>query len=255
MFIQNKYKKWYDSIILNARIRLEPIIGYSEIHHIVPRSLGGNNSAENMITLTAREHFVCHVLLTKFTIGTHKHKMLYAANMISQSTSKHQNRYLPKSKLYEMIKREFGVMHSARLTGRKLTQEHKDKISEAGKGRINSQETIDKRRLSCTGKVRSPEQKEKMSRSQINRKEKTLTEKETIALKLSNSLKGKNTGPKTTDHKEKIAKSLLGKYKGVAKSEITKQRMRKPKTEEHKKAISDARKAKYAAIKKLAINP
>ena len=253
MFIQNKYKKWYDAIIKKAQSRLSTFT-YSENHHILPRSLGGNNLIENTVTLTAREHFICHVLLTKFTTSVSRHKMLYAANMMSQVSRDYQERFRPNSRLYEIIKKEFGQMHSKRLTGRKLTNEHKAKIAEAGRGRINSQETIEKRRVSCTGKTRTPEQKEKMSQAQLNRKEKTIEEKKKISLKISNARRGKNTAPKTVEHKEKLSKSLLGKHKGILKSEETKKKMRKPKSEAHKKAISEARIAKYKALHESSVS-
>ena len=43
--------------------------GYSERHHITPKSLGGNNSIENIVSLTAREHYFCHKLLARIYVG------------------------------------------------------------------------------------------------------------------------------------------------------------------------------------------
>lgn len=63
IFIDNKYTHWYYSIVNAAVSRATPTY-YTEKHHIVPRSLGGNNSASNLVKLTAKEHFVCHRLLT-----------------------------------------------------------------------------------------------------------------------------------------------------------------------------------------------
>ena len=37
--------------------------GRLEVHHIVPKCLGGSNKKENLVELTAREHFICHRLL------------------------------------------------------------------------------------------------------------------------------------------------------------------------------------------------
>lgn len=248
MFINNKYKKWYDSIIANAVSRTTTF-SYSENHHIIPRSLGGTDELSNLVILSAREHFICHVLLTKCTTGNSQHKMLYAANMMSQIARDYQHRYTTTSRIYEMLKKEFGQMHSLRLSGRKLTDEHKAKISEAGRGRINSQETIEKRRLACTGKKRTLEQKERMSLAQKGklRKQRTQVEKELISIKISDALAGKK---KSESHKQKLSDALKGKSTGP-KSEETKQKMRKPKSEEHKKAISESRIAKYKALKEL----
>lgn len=79
MFIQNKYSKYYFSIIDRAKSRdLSPNV-YTEKHHIIPKSLGGSNLKENLVKLTAREHFVCHLLLPKMLVGDSHHKMVHAA--------------------------------------------------------------------------------------------------------------------------------------------------------------------------------
>jgi hypothetical protein len=64
--IPNKYTKWYCNIILKALERDKPI-SYLEKHHILPKSfkLGGERDKENMVNLTLKEHFICHLLLTK----------------------------------------------------------------------------------------------------------------------------------------------------------------------------------------------
>jgi hypothetical protein len=51
---------------------------YCEKHHIIPKSLGGDNSKDNLVELTYREHFIRHMLLTKMTIGDDKRKMVCA---------------------------------------------------------------------------------------------------------------------------------------------------------------------------------
>ena len=63
IFIDNKYTRVYYSIIDRAKTR--SISSYTEKHHIIPRSLGGTDAKENLVPLTAREHFICHLLLTK----------------------------------------------------------------------------------------------------------------------------------------------------------------------------------------------
>ena len=60
------HQKIYDDIIENAknqnRSRYDG--NYYEDHYIVPHCIGGSGVPENRILLTAREHFVCHKLLT-----------------------------------------------------------------------------------------------------------------------------------------------------------------------------------------------
>jgi hypothetical protein len=103
MYLQNKYTKWYNSIIYSAKSRTA--IGYLEKHHIIPKSLGGPNSKDNLVKLTAREHFICHWLLTKMTTGQNKMKMCMA--LVSMRAShKHHQRYKTKltSRVYDTIK-------------------------------------------------------------------------------------------------------------------------------------------------------
>lgn len=58
------YQKHYDLLISRAQGRVKPE-GYVERHHILPRCMGGDNTAKNLVRLTAREHFVAHLLLVK----------------------------------------------------------------------------------------------------------------------------------------------------------------------------------------------
>lgn len=63
IFINNKYSKWYFKIINSAK--QIPRTGYVEKHHIIPKCMNGSDNLENLVNLSAREHFVCHLLLTK----------------------------------------------------------------------------------------------------------------------------------------------------------------------------------------------
>jgi hypothetical protein len=250
MYIENKYHKWYYSIINAAKLRSE-LPSYYESHHIIPQSLGGSNELVNLVNLTAREHFICHYLLTKFTAGQNYYKMVYACNGMRRSRD-YQDRYV-NSRLYEANKREAARIQSEKFLGKKLSEEHKAKISRGLEGRVDSPETIEKRRLSTTGLKRNSEQKQRMSKAQkVYAATLTAEQKSERSAKISESLKGKGKGlVKSEEHKKAISATLTGKMKGVAKSEETKQKMRKPKSEEHKKAISEARKAKFAAIRAL----
>lgn len=63
MFKDNKYTKTYNEIIAKARLRRIQV-GYTEKHHVIPKSLGGRNG-HNLVRLTVREHFICHWLLIR----------------------------------------------------------------------------------------------------------------------------------------------------------------------------------------------
>lgn len=65
------YQRIYSSIIANAKQKEDDRKvsrrhgEYYENHHIIPKSLGGSDSLENLVLLTAREHFIVHFLLAK----------------------------------------------------------------------------------------------------------------------------------------------------------------------------------------------
>lgn len=58
------YARIYEGFIASRRSSPEPE-GYTEVHHILPRSLGGDDSPSNLISLTPEDHFFAHLLLAK----------------------------------------------------------------------------------------------------------------------------------------------------------------------------------------------
>lgn len=100
------YARLYKQIIDN---RLNtPYGGYTEKHHIIPVCLGGTNSKDNLVRLTAREHFICHWILVKM----HKsdkyayHKLIRAFNMMCNSTSKLQERHKVHSRVFSFYRED-----------------------------------------------------------------------------------------------------------------------------------------------------
>ena len=133
----NKYKTWYDNIIARARNRVTD--EYTELHHILPRSLGGGDNNDNLVALTAREHFICHILLTKFTLGQDRNKMLHAV-IIMKGKNKQQERYF-NSHLYETVRVAYAEKRSVEQQGssnsyygKQHSAETRAKMSAAKKG-------------------------------------------------------------------------------------------------------------------------
>jgi hypothetical protein len=105
LFIDNKYTKWYYLIIDRANTRL--ISGYTEQHHIIPKSLGGSNDSINLVSLTAREHFICHMLLTKMVVGKYRQKMVHAWWAMSTLKKDCQERYKLNSSQYNRVREQY----------------------------------------------------------------------------------------------------------------------------------------------------
>ena len=115
MFKENKYTRWYYTIVTRAQARV--VDCYTEKHHIIPKCLGGSNKKDNIAKLTPREHFVCHRLLTKMTDGAVHHKMVYAAWRMCNQKNRHCMNvdYHINSRLYNDLREQVSSMMSNRV--------------------------------------------------------------------------------------------------------------------------------------------
>lgn len=115
IFINNKYTAIYYHIIDRAKHRILPKESYKELHHIIPKSLGGMDNKENLVFLTAREHLICHLLLIRMTSSTYKAKMISAAWSMANLENDGQNRTKLNSRQYSVLREQFSKSHSLRM--------------------------------------------------------------------------------------------------------------------------------------------
>ncbi len=188
LFIDNKYTRWYYSIITNAQTRSLPLDVYTEKHHVIPKSLGGNNLKSNLVALTAKEHFICHLLLPKMLTGDNKSKMVYALYCITHVRNKGQTtRHIPTSRLFNKIKEDWKLSIKGRVAhnkGKPMSSDQKEKLrlANVGKTYTRSSEYLQKQSLAQTGKSKgkgrvsnrkgitmSDEQKEKIRNTLLKR--------------------------------------------------------------------------------------
>lgn len=175
MFEQSKYSKYYYSIVNNAKSRTIRGNIYTEKHHIIPKSLGGDNSPSNLVKLTAREHFICHRLLARITTGQNRNKMVHALWRMCNSL---KSDYKVNSKTYEAARLahihvlktvgsdgQFKVGRLPWNLGISRTEEVKQAISKANTGR----------KLNRTSESFTTEWREKISLSARTRAKKTCT--------------------------------------------------------------------------------
>ena len=199
--LTNKYSKLYYKITSNAKQRITD--GYTELHHIIPQSMGGSNDKENLVDLTAREHFICHWLLIKMTEGKDRSKMLYALNGM-KAENKYQQRYHTKitARVYEKYRIEHAHNHSETMKGKPAWN----------KGRILEGVELEEHRERTRNRKIDPI---KQAIGQQKRIAKVLGRKDTEEAKLKKSLalKGKLKGPMSEEQKQ--IRSV--KQKGVAK--------------------------------------
>lgn len=200
--LTNKYSKLYYNITFNAKQRIAE--GYVETHHIIPQSLGGSNDKDNLVELTAREHFICHWLLIKMTEGEDRSKMLYALQGM-KAENKFQQRYHTKitARVYEKYRIEHAENHSKKMKGRPAWN----------KGRkLEGEELTKHLERTRNRKQMSPETKAKWIADRIATV--TGTKRSEKAKKnISVSLKGKPKGPQTEEHRLAISVASKGKKK------------------------------------------
>lgn len=202
MFIDNKYSIWYNDLINSAKLRLLPDDTYTEQHHIIPRSMGGTNEVNNLVRLTAREHFICHLLLTKMVSGDVQRKMIFAFVAMSW-TSTNQQRYKINSRLFNSIK-----------VKRTHSTESKAKMSAKAVGRKSDPAAVEARAAKMRGKpspikgknTQTASSKEKIGNAQRELLSKMSPEEKSIRAKHSCS----SPESWTIERKEKISKALTG---------------------------------------------
>lgn len=100
---RNKYQTWYSAIVMRALARETKGIT-TEAHHILPRSFGGTDSKNNLVNLTLREHFICHLLLTKCSTGNLYYKAVHA--YCYMSNTKKYTQKVKTSRMYERLRVE-----------------------------------------------------------------------------------------------------------------------------------------------------
>ena len=173
------YLKIYNNIIEKRKYEIPQ--GYSEKHHIIPRSLGGSGKKSNLIKLTAREHFICHLLLTRiYNSGKNHSKVCLAFYwMCNVRKIKLNSRLYQKLKINHKLNAKImglknkGIKRTEEfkkrisfltrgsnnpMYGKKHTQEVKNKISLINKGNkyakgvIRSKETCQKISIALKGK-------------------------------------------------------------------------------------------------------
>jgi hypothetical protein len=107
-------------------LKNQKIEGSVEMHHILPRSLGGTDSPDNLIALTSRQHYVAHWMLWKI----HGGKMALAFFFMNNN-NKYKRMF---SRGYERVREQSKQNTSgenAYWYGKKLPKELRAKLKSA----------------------------------------------------------------------------------------------------------------------------
>lgn len=225
------YQKIYNQIVQKAislqEIRIEKFLSkeeYFEGHHIIPKCLGGEGNSQswksknldkrntNIVGLTAREHFLCHWLLSR--IHPNNYKIVYAfASMCKQN--KGGNR-ITSSNAYSEVRHRLNLLESplkGRVSplkgkpGHSHTDDTKEFLRNVNLGRQQSEYTRDKKSISA---------KQTFINGRVPANKGTSTP-QSVKDKISKKLKGRVSNRKgctlTDDQKQKMSAALIETWK------------------------------------------
>ena len=111
------YKKIHDKIIENAisENRVKNSNVYYEKHHIIPRCMNGTNDIDNLILLTAKEHFILHKILC--LLHPKNAKLAHALWRMVNTGINDKRDYRITAKEYERIKINKSSIQSLMVSG------------------------------------------------------------------------------------------------------------------------------------------
>ena len=207
------YQNQYDKIINEARLenrvkktyyarKKENFISiYYEKHHIIPRCLGGNENQENKVLLTAKEHFVCHKLLTYIYKGNRK----IACAFYYMTFNKRMNKHIKSAKDYAYARELISLIPKSEESKQKQSKSMKGHIPwNKGKKNVYNDDAI---------KIMSEKRKKYIEEHK----------NDPTYIEATNNFINANRGKTfSSEHKEKLSKSHLG----IVPSEETKQKMK-----------------------------
>ena len=232
------YEKIYNKIIEKRKIEiLSKKEIYCEGHHIIPVSFDKSleKDENNIVNLTAREHYVCHKLLQKIALekyGKNSHE--YMAMTYCMFRMSNNKLYGIKSKDCELYKKKYADYLKENKSGKNNPNYGKRGILSHSYGKPRSEETKRKLSKAHKGKKLSEETKKKMS---------------DYWKKHGNWIKGKKL---PEEIRKQISESMIGRFSGENHPLYG-----KPRSEETKRKLSEAHKGKKLSEetkKKMSLN-
>jgi hypothetical protein len=168
-----KYLRLYIRLIKRCQLMTEEeLSGYNETHHIQPHCLDGKDNIENLLVMPVRYHIMAHIIL--FEVYPDNYKVGYAAFQMTNGSGTLERTKVVigkfSSRTLANIKKNLSVPLSKKYSGegnpmfgrkgelspiygKKQTEEHKRKISEALKGKVRSEEHRKNLSKSLKGRV------------------------------------------------------------------------------------------------------
>lgn len=135
------YQRVYNGLVERAKSQnRSKKDSYYESHHIIPKCMGGSNKADNLVLLTAREHYICHALL--FRANPTSRKLAHAFYLMCNFSRDGKRDYKVSSRLYEdakLIYAQYRKVKQAEDVKKYWTDDRKQQrsLDYSGKGNPN----------------------------------------------------------------------------------------------------------------------
>lgn len=214
------YEKTYNKLI--AAARTQQLDGYYETHHIVPRAEGGSDDKTNLVNLTARQHYIAHLLLAKI----YNDVKMYSALVYMRCGNKFVKRNFKfNSRLYEKMREEFAKKVSNSRKGKHHYNNGKISVYCADcpngfvPGRMPySEEALANMKLGSQSEKQKAAARANFQKAAAMNKGKTFSEEH--RRRIGESVKGEKNGMYgkhlSEETKQKMSKALKGRPKSPA---------------------------------------
>lgn len=221
------YYKTYNQLI-DKCIQMEsegyPDDMYTEVHHILPKCMGGTNDKSNLVRMPVRYHIVAHLLLSKIYINNNK--LICAAFLMINI-----NNTIISSRVAAQVREAFinsriGTHHSEEtkkkmsesqlgeknhMYHREFTFEERQAISERVKKRYETESPEERKKYasySLRGKIFSEDHRKKLSEANKGKKHSEETKK-----KISIATSGENNGHYGKKHSKETKEKMKEAWK------------------------------------------
>ena len=204
------YERIYSEFIADRLTKQPSSPEYFEKHHILPKSIGGGDCAENIIRLTAEDHIFAHLFLARWL----KTRGMWAAIkfIFGQSVRLKKCPTRREIRIAAKAKEKFAERNSGSNNcnyGKPVSEEQKNRLREANLGKVQPLHQIEKARCRMFGNSyakgfkHSDSTKQKVSIALTGR-----VHSEDSKNRISAKLTGKS---KSEEHKRKLSESKTGK--------------------------------------------
>lgn len=139
---------------------------YVEKHHIIPKCIGGHNRKWNVVYLTAKEHFIAHLLL--YREFPDDRGLFLGFHIMAHAKNEDHERIRINSKHFEGLKEKMKFINSLYKNTYKMSESSKRRMSEAKKGKNNPNFGKSKEQLNTFGGQKHSEEAKKKMGIKIN---------------------------------------------------------------------------------------